>query len=146
MNRGCRVLAGLLVMFLFANGTPRAGQTSAPPAQKRPYNIVMKEVGSTAEALRRHLDGGNGEAAAAEADRLTRLFQETEDFWARFRTKDAIEAARGARELSATVAAAARGKDIQRARKEVAGLGRFCTTCHNSHREQMPDKSFRIRP
>jgi hypothetical protein len=147
MNLECRLLAGLVVAFLFARGeVPGAAQTTGPPVQKRPYNIVMKEVAAASDALRRQLDSGNGEAAAAEADRLTRLFQETEDFWTTFRTKDAIEAARGARELSATVAAAARAKDVPRAKKEVAGLGRFCTTCHNSHREQMPDKTYRIRP
>ena len=106
----------------------------------------MKEVAAASDALRRSLDANNGDAAAAEADRLARLFQELEDFWSAFRTKDAIDAAKGARELSATVAAAARARDLPRAKKEVSGLGRFCTTCHNSHREQMPDKTYRIRP
>jgi cytochrome c556 len=138
--------AGLVVAFLLAHGVTGAAQTGGPATAARPYNVVMKEVGAASEALRRNLDGGHADAAAVEAEKLARLFQETEDFWARFRTKDAIEAALGARELSAAVAAAARGKDVQRARKEAAGLGRFCTTCHNSHREQMPDKSYRIRP
>ena len=128
-----------------------APMVSSVPAQvvagqKRPYNVVMKEVAATSEALRKSLDANSGEAAATEADTLARLFQETEDFWTPFRTRDAIDAAKGARELSATVAAAIRAKDLQRARKEVSGLGRFCTSCHNSHREQMPDKSYRIRP
>jgi hypothetical protein len=115
----------------------------APAGQKRPYNIVMKEAAAAAEALRKNLDSGK---AASDAEKLARLFQELEDFWAAFRTRDAIEAAKGARELSAAVAAAVRAKDLARAKKEAAGLGRFCTACHNSHREQMPDKTYRIRP
>jgi hypothetical protein len=118
----------------------------APAGQKRPYNIVMKEAAAAAEALRKNLDSGKADAAASDAEKLARLFQELEDFWAAFRTRDAIEAAKGARELSAAVAAAVRAKDLARAKKEAAGLGRFCTACHNSHREQMPDKTYRIRP
>jgi cytochrome c556 len=147
MKPGCRLVAGLLVGLLVgAAGVAGAQSSAAPSAQRRPYNLVMKDVASTSDALRRHLEAGNADAAVAEADKLARLFQETEDFWTPFRTRDAIEAAKGARELSAAVAAAVRAKDLPRARKEVAGLGRFCTTCHNSHREQMPDKTYRIRP
>lgn len=62
------------------------------------------------------------------------------------KTKDAIDAAKGARETSGAVAAAAKEKDLQKAKTAAAGLGRFCGTCHNSHREQMPDESYRIRP
>jgi hypothetical protein len=114
-------------------------------AQKRPYDLVMKDVGTTSEALRRNLDG-KSTAAAADAERLARLFQETEDFWTPFKTKDAIEAAKGARELATAVAAAVRAKDLEKAKTAASGLGRFCTSCHNAHREQMPDKSYRIRP
>ena len=114
-------------------------------AQKRPYNLVMKDVGTTFDALRQNLDGKNA-AAASDAERLAQLFQETEDFWTPFRTKDAIEAAKGARELAAVVATAVRAKDIEKAKTAASGLGRFCTSCHNAHREQMPDKSYRIRP
>jgi hypothetical protein len=146
MRLGCRLVVVLVVLIGTVAG-PAVGQSSpTPPTPKRPYNLVMQDVAASSDALRRHLEASNTDAAATEADTLARLFQETEEFWTRFRTKDAIDAARGARELSATVAAAARAKDLPRARKEVSGLGRFCTTCHNSHREQMPDKTFRIRP
>jgi hypothetical protein len=132
--RGLAIAAALLTMVV-----------AEAWAQKRPYNLVMKDVGTTFDALRRNLDGKNA-AAAADADRLAQLFQETEDFWTPFRTKDAIEAARGARELATAVAAAARAKDLEKASTAASGLGRFCTSCHNAHREQMPDKSYRIRP
>jgi cytochrome c556 len=121
-------------------------EATAQPAPRRPYDVVMKEVGSTVATLRKNLEGGDAGAVAADAGRLERLFKETEDFWTPFRTRDALDAAKGARDLSGTIAAAAKEKDVQKARTASAGLGRFCTACHNSHREQMPDKSYRIRP
>jgi cytochrome c556 len=115
-------------------------------AQKRPYDLVMKEVGATFDTLRKDLDGGNAATAVADAAKLERLFREIEDFWTPFKTRDAIDAARGAREASGAVAAAAKDKDLPKAKTAASGLGRFCGTCHNSHREQMPDKSYRIKP
>ena len=124
-----------------------AGLLGSPAAaQKRPYDLVMKDVGSTFDSLRKDLDGGNVAAAAADATKLERLFRETEEFWTPFKTRDAIDAAKGAREASGAVAAAAKSKDLPKAKTAVSGLGRFCGTCHNSHREQMPDKSYRIKP
>jgi hypothetical protein len=137
------LIGGVTALLAAAMSTVAA---QAPAGPKRPYNLVMKEAAAASEALRRNLDANSAAAAAADADTLARLFQELEDFWAAFRTRDAIEAAKGARELSAAVAAAARAQDLARAKKEAAGLGRFCTACHNSHREQMPDKTYRIRP
>ena len=124
-----------------------AGLLGSPAAaQKRPYDLLMRDIASTFDTLRKDLDGGNMATAAADAARLERLFREIEEFWTSFKTIDAIDAAKGAREASTAVAAAARDKDLPKARTAVSGLGRFCATCHNSHREQMPDKSYRIKP
>ena len=106
----------------------------------------MKDVATAAGALRKSVAAPDFMASAEQAQRLERLFKETEDFWTKFKTKDAIDAARGARELSTAIAAAANGRDAQKLKTSADGLGRFCTTCHDSHREQMPDKSYRIRP
>lgn len=116
------------------------------PGLKRPYDVVMKDVASTVGSLRTGLSAGDLAATATDAETLARLFQETETFWTAFRTKDAIDAAKGAREASGAIAAAAKAKDLQKAQTAASGLGRFCTTCHNSHREQLPDKSYRIKP
>ena len=123
-----------------------AGLVAAPAfAQRRPYNVVMKEIGATVEILRKDLDSDLA-AAAATASKLEGLLKETEDFWTEFKTKDAIEAAKGAQGVVRAVAAAARNKDLQNAKNAASGLGKFCAACHNSHREQLPDKSYRIKP
>ena len=119
---------------------------SPAAAQKRPYNLLMKDIGAAFDSLGKALDGGNVATAAADAARLEGLFREIEEFWTPFKTRDAIDAAKGAREASGAIAAAVKGKDLPKARTAVSGLGRFCAACHNSHREQMPDKSYRIKP
>jgi hypothetical protein len=115
-------------------------------AQSRPYNVIMKDVAAASGALRKSVEGSDFAASAEQARRLEQLFKETEDFWTRFKTKDAIDAAAGARELAASIAASASVKDASKMKTAASGLGRFCTMCHDSHREQMPDKSYRIKP
>jgi cytochrome c556 len=115
-------------------------------AQTRPYNAIMKDVASAAAALRKSVEASDFAGSIEHCQRLERLFKETEEFWTKFKTKDAIDAAVGAKELSASIAAAATAKDAQKMKAAAGGLGRFCTSCHDTHREQMPDKSYRIRP
>ncbi len=135
MTRWCLAVAAIVTLA-----------PSVTSAQARPYDVIMKEVGSTLGALRKTVDDSDFARSAEQAERLERLFKETGDFWAKFKTKDAIDAAAGARELAASIVAAARAKDAAKTKAGVSGLPRFCTTCHDSHREQMPDKSYRIRP
>jgi hypothetical protein len=118
----------------------------AAAAQSRPYNAIMKDVAAASGALRKSVESSDFTASAEQARQLEQLFKETETFWTKFRTKDAIDAAAGARELSASIAAAAAARDAPKLKTAASGLGRFCTTCHESHREQMPDKTYRIRP
>jgi cytochrome c556 len=118
----------------------------ATSSQARPYDAIMKDVSSAFGALRKSVDASDFAASAEHSQRLERLFKETEDFWTKFKTKDAIDAAVSAKELSASITAAATAKDAQKMKTAAGGLGKFCTSCHDSHREQMPDKSYRIRP
>jgi cytochrome c556 len=115
-------------------------------AQKKPHNELMKEVASTFASLRKNLDASSAATAAADASKLEALFRETEAFWTPFKTKDAIEAAKGAAEAASAVAASAKAGNTQKAQTAYAGIGKYCTACHNAHREQLPDKTYRIKP
>lgn len=115
-------------------------------AQKRPYDQIMKEVGPTFASLKAKLDGNNAAGAAQDAAKLEALFKETENFWLPFETKDALDAAKSAGAATANIQAALRDNNIQKAQAAYAGIGKSCKGCHDSHREQMPDKSYKIKP
>src|SRR5262245_27813884 len=114
--------------------------------QKRPYNELMKDVAATYASVKKNLDSGVGPAAAADAAKLQALFKETEDFWSTFKTKDAMDAAQNAQQGAAAIADAAKANNIQKAQGFYTAVGKFCAACHTSHREQMPDKSYKIKP
>ena len=114
--------------------------------QKRPYNELMKDVAATYASVKKNLDSSAAPAAAADAAKLQALFKETSDFWAQFKTKDALDAAKGAQDAAAAITSAAKANNIQKAQASYNGVGKFCAACHTSHREQMPDKSYKIKP
>jgi hypothetical protein len=123
-----------------------AANLLAQQPQKRPYDQLMKDVAATYASVKKNLDASAGPAAAADAAKLESLFKDTEAFWAQFKTKDAIDAAKSGQQGAAAIAAAAKANNIQKAQASYTAVGKFCTACHTSHREQMPDKSFRIKP
>jgi cytochrome c556 len=114
--------------------------------QKRPYDVVMKDVNGTFATLKKDLDGNNLTSAAEDAAKLQGMFKETEDFWTPFKTRDAIDFSKGAQAASQAIAAAAKEGNGQKAQTAYASVGKYCKGCHDSHRELMPDKSFRIKP
>jgi cytochrome c556 len=136
-----RQIAWILILL-----TGVLAATASYAQQKRPYNELMKDVASTYASVKKNLDANVGPAAAADAAKLQTLFKETEDFWSQFKTKDALDAAKGAQDAAAAIGAAAKANNIQKAQTSYNGVGKFCAACHASHREQMPDKSYKIKP
>ena len=120
--------------------------TTSFAQQKRPYNELMKDVAATYANVKKNLDTNAAPAAAADAAKLQGLFKDTEDFWAQFKTKDALDAAKGAQDAAGAIVNAAKANNIQKAQASYNGVGKFCNGCHTSHREQMPDKSYKIKP
>jgi cytochrome c556 len=114
--------------------------------QSRPYDQVMKEVGPTYANLKKNLDASAFPAAAEDAAKLVSLFKETENFWTPFKTKDALDFAKSAQDLAQSARTAARDNNAQKAQGAYNALGKACKGCHDSHREAMPDKSFKIKP
>jgi cytochrome c556 len=136
-----RQIAWILILL-----TGVLAATASFAQQKRPYNELMKDVAATYASVKKNLDANVAPAAAADAAKLQTLFKETEDFWAQFKTKDALDAAKGAQDAAAAIGAAAKANNIQKAQTSYNGVGKFCAACHTSHREQMPDKSYKIKP
>src|SRR5882672_1181793 len=115
-------------------------------AQSRPYDQVMKDVAPTYANLKKNLDSNAFAVAAEDAAKLEGLFKETENFWTPFKTKDALDFAKNVQLAARNVNAAAKEMNGQKAQAAYNAIGKSCKGCHDSHRETMPDKSFKIKP
>jgi len=115
-------------------------------AQTRPYDQIMKDVGATFAALKKDIDSKAEQDAQQDATKLSALFKEVETFWMPLRSKEALEHAKNMQGIAQNIVGAAKADDLKRADTLYAGIGKTCKACHDRHRVQMPDKSFKIRP
>jgi len=112
---------------------------------QRNYTQVMKEIAPTFQSLKKNLDSNSAEAAVQDADKLQGLFKETESFWAKFNTKDAMDYAKRAQKAFGEVSAKAKANDMKAAQTAYGTVGSVCGDCHFSHREDT-GKGFVIKP
>ena len=157
------VLIMIATVGLFVGGAVAFAQ------QNRPYDQVMKDIGASFASLEQNLDleenldedsaeaaldedsaeafmdEDSAEAVVQAATRLEGLFEEVEAFWTPFGTKSALDFTRAAREAAGEVATAARGNDIEMARKAYATMETSCGSCHFSHRWETIS-GFLIKP
>jgi hypothetical protein len=113
--------------------------------QHRPYNQLMKDVGTTFASLKKNLDSNSVAAAAADAAKLEGLFTETESFWAPLDTQDAVKFAKAARDAASAVGTSAKSNDMKAAQASYTAIQKNCANCHFAHREDT-GKGFLIRP
>ena len=104
--------------------------------QSRPYDQIMKEVGPAYANLKKDLDASAFTAAAQDAAKLEGLFKETENFWAAFKTRDALDFAKNAQTSVEAVSVAARDNNGQKAQAAYNAIGKSCFTIGDEAAQQ----------
>jgi cytochrome c556 len=118
-----------------------AASEKAPDA----YVKNMKDTNAAAQELRKNLDAKDYDAVAKQAATLRTLFETTQKFWEDRKADDAVTVAKNAGKAAADLETAAKAKDaegVAAAAKVVTGS---CKTCHDAHRERLPDGSSEIK-
>jgi hypothetical protein len=106
---------------------------------------IMKQVGPTAENLRKLIDAKEAAAAEAHADTLEYYFDEVEDFFDARKITEAEELAEQASEHANHIEDAVEDNDFANANEHMKLLMATCDTCHAKFREQLPDGSYRLK-
>lgn len=110
------------------------------------YDKLMKEVGATAGASRKAIEGQNAEMLKTNADKLETLFTEVQAFWQSRNVKEAATIAGDAMKHAAAVESAADAKDFTKAAESMKMLQGNCAGCHSQYRDKGPDGNWRIKP
>lgn len=131
----------LLLVTILVIGA--AGSMVAQAPSEEDYMKGMKEIGSAMGAIRKSMEGDPGMAAKSammlEAPLTTALA-----FWQAEGTEDAIRDTQMALQYSAELSKALMSNDSDGAAGALKMLGGTCGSCHKAHREQLPDKTYRI--
>ncbi|MEO8361829.1 MAG: hypothetical protein ABI672_17470 [Vicinamibacteria bacterium] len=84
-------------------------------------------------------------AAVAGAKAVDAALAVTEGFWTARKTQDAVDMNAKARAAAQAVAKAAATNDAAATGEAMKGLFPNCKGCHDAHREQLPDKTYKIK-
>jgi cytochrome c556 len=115
--------------------------------EKAPDSYVknMKDTNAAAASLRKNVEAKDYAAIAKDAATLKALFSSTEEFWTNRKADDAIAVAKTGVKAATDLEAAANAKndaDVSAAAKTLQGT---CKTCHDAHRERLPDGTSEIK-
>jgi cytochrome c556 len=116
-------------------------------SEKPPDSYVknMKDTNTAAADLRKSVEAKDYQAIARQAASIKVLFDNTLSFWEERKAEDAIGFAKTGSKAAADLEAAAKSKNddgVASAAKAVQGI---CKTCHDAHRERLPDGSSEIK-
>jgi cytochrome c556 len=110
------------------------------------YDKVMKEVGATAGAMRKAIDGQNAELAKTNATKMVSLFTDVHAFWMARNVKEAATIANSALTHAKAVEGAIDAKDFTKAAESAKTMQGTCAECHKTYRDKGPDGAWRIKP
>lgn len=115
--------------------------------EKPPESYVknMKDTNAASAELRKSLEAKNYDAIVTHASTLKMLFDNTEAFWTNRKTDDAIGFAKAGSKAAADLAAAAKAKNDDGVTAQSKALLASCKSCHDAHRERLPDGSSEIK-
>jgi Spy/CpxP family protein refolding chaperone len=106
---------------------------------------VMKDVGATQNKMRMDMMAGNAADVAADAQKLEQDFTQAMGFFKANKAQDAVDAAKANVEAAGEIAKAAKANNLDAAKAPAGTIQKSCKACHDVHREQLPDKTFKFK-
>jgi cytochrome c556 len=131
----------LLTAAMLSSGVRAADVTEAD------LDKAMKEVQAGVQGVNRALREAtpNTDAAAAAAKSVDAALTVAEGFWKQKKLQDAVEMNAKARTAVQAVVKAAESKDAAATGEAMKGVFATCRPCHDTYREQLPDKTYKIK-
>jgi len=115
--------------------------------EKAPESYVknMKDTNAEAAELRKSVEVKNYDASAQHAATLKTLFANTLSFWENRKTDDAVGFAKAGIQAATDLETAAKAKNEEGVTASAKALNATCKSCHDAHRERLPDGSSEIK-
>src|SRR5262245_7299520 len=106
---------------------------------------IMKDVAATQNKMRMDMMSGSAADVAADAQKLQQDFTQAMGFFKAMKAQDAVDTAKANVERAGEIAKAAKANNLDAAKAPAGELQKSCKGCHDVHREQLPDKTFKFK-
>ena len=109
------------------------------------YSTTMKDVNAQNGALRKAITSASEADVTAAAAKLETDFKNVQAYWETKKTEDASMFATNAVAAAQAIQKAVAAHDMAAANAALMTLRQQCAGCHKEHREQNPDKTFKMK-
>jgi len=116
-------------------------------AQQAPQDLspIMKDVAATSNSLRMNLMNNAAADVAKDASKLQEDFTKAMGFFKAMKAQDAVDMAKANVDRAGEIAKAAKANNLDAAKAPAGELQKSCKGCHDVHREQLPDKTYKFK-
>jgi cytochrome c556 len=114
-------------------------------AQAPDLSPIMKDVAATQNSMRMNLMNNAAEEVAKDAAKLQQDFTQAMGFFKAMKAQDAVDLAKANVETAGEIVKAAKANNLDAAKASAGTLQKSCKNCHDIHREQLPDKTFKFK-
>jgi hypothetical protein len=114
-------------------------------AQAPDLSPIMKDVAATQNSLRMNLMNNAAAEVAKDAAKLQEDFTKAMGFFKAMKAQDAVDLAKGNVDAAGEVAKAAKANNLDAAKASAGTIQKSCKACHDVHREQLPDKTYKFK-
>jgi cytochrome c556 len=135
--RKVSVLIGICVLVALALTLLAQAPTDLSP--------IMKDVAATQNKMRMDMMSGAAADVAADAQKLQQDFTQAMGFFKAMKAQDAVDAAKANVDRAGEIMKAAKANNLDAAKAPAGDLQKSCKACHDVHREQLPDKTYKFK-
>jgi cytochrome c556 len=116
-------------------------------AQQAPQDLspIMKDVQATQTSLRMNLMNNAAADVAKDAEKLQDDFTKAMGFFKAMKAQDAVDAAKANVDAAGEIVKAAKANNLEAAKAAAGNIQKSCKGCHDIHREQLPDKTYKFK-
>jgi hypothetical protein len=106
---------------------------------------IMKDVAATQNKLRMDMMSGAAADVQADAEKLQSNFTKAMGIFKALKAQDAVDAAKANADAAGEIAKAAKANNLEAAKAPAGTIQKSCKACHDVHREQLPDKTYKFK-
>jgi cytochrome c556 len=106
---------------------------------------IMKDVAATQNSLRMNLMNNAAADVAKDAAKLQDDFTKAMGFFKEKKAQDAVDMAKANADAAGEVVKAAKANNLDAAKAPAGTIQKSCKACHDVHREQLPDKTYKFK-
>jgi cytochrome c556 len=135
--RKVSVLIGICMLVALALTLVAQAPTDLAP--------IMKDVAATQTSMRMNMMNNAAADVAKDAAKLQDDFTKAMGFFKAMKAQDAVDAAKANADAAGEIVKAAKANNLDAAKAPAGTIQKSCKACHDVHREQLPDKTYKFK-